>query len=421
MHSDASFPGPLTESAIPCPAPGSAAAHAVASRRSFLGTTLTASTLATMPIGAAFAAGDQRLRVGLVGCGGRGTGAALQAAAADPAVRVVALGDLFADQVASSADLLARGLGPQFECPEERRFFGAQAFRSVIDSGVDVVLLAAPPHVRPLHLEAAIAAGRHVYCEKPVAIDAAGVVRAAAAAMRGHAAGLSLVSGFCFRRDPAMNELVARIRAGEIGRPRAVLAHAAVGLPWRKPQVAGDASGAWRQRNWISFAGLSGGHFVEHHVEAIDRALWLLGDAAPHVAEPAAISKRSAEAAGVGDCPAATAVRYRFADGVTLEASVDRRERGGERRDERVIGTAGTCDLVRGTIGADPAVRQPGGPGRYQATMDALVRGILAGRHVHDGPAMCRSTLAAIMGRTAAETGIPVCWAEMAGNAVPFA
>jgi predicted dehydrogenase len=363
-----------------------------------------------------------------VGCGGRGTGAALQTLQADPSVRVVSLGDVFADQVASAAEVLG-GAGGQFDCPPMRRFVGEDAYQRVIDSGVDVVLLAAPPHVRPLHLEAAVAAGKHVYCEKPVAIDAAGVVRAAAAAARSRAAGLALVSGFCFRRDARTADMVTRIHDGVIGRPRLVQIHAAIGLPWRKPVDNGRASGEWPLRNWISFARFSGGHFVEHHVQAIDRAAWIMGDAAPLTAEGVAGSHTASgwaaggahddDAAGaIGDCAASTAVRYTYAGGRTIEASLDRRERAGDRTVETVTASAGSCDLVRGTIAGGrgwAAVPAPG-PGRFSATMTALIGGILAGRLVHDGDTMCRSTLMAVMGRMAAETGRTVAWSDVAAS-----
>jgi predicted dehydrogenase len=405
------------------------------SRRSFLGGSVAASSAAvvSLPTGGLFAAGEQRLRVGLVGCGGRGTGAALQALEADPAVRVVALGDVFADQVASSAEVLGAA-GERFDCPAAQRFVGQDAYRRVIDSGIDIVLLAAPPHTRPLHLDAAVAAGKHVYCEKPVAIDAAGVVRAAAAAARSRANGLSLVSGFCFRRDARMVEMVARIHDGAIGRPRLVQAHAAVGLPWRQPLEIGRESGEWSLRNWISFARFSGGHFVEQHVQAIDRAAWVMGDVEPLMAEglagsPCDLSWTASRAhhntatGAIGDCPAATAVRYTFADGRVIEASIDRRERAGDRIVETVVGSAGSCDLVRGVIAGRhdwTAVPQPG-PGRFSAAILALVGGILSGRSVHDGDTMCRSTLMAVMGSMAAESGRPLAWSELAGAAARLA
>ena len=405
------------------------------SRRWFLGGTVAASSAAlfSLPTGGLFAAGEQRLRVGLVGCGGRGTGAALQALEADPAVRVVALGDVFADQVASSAEVLGTA-GERFDCPAAQRFVGQDAYRRVINSGVDIVLLAAPPHTRPLHLEAAVSAGKHVYCEKPVAIDAAGVGRAAAAAARSRANGLSLVSGFCFRRDARMVEMVARIHDGAIGRPRLVQAHAAIGLPWRRPLEIGRESGEWPLRNWISFARFSGGHFVEQHVQAIDRATWVMGDVAPLMAEGLAGSScdlrwaarrahHDAATGAIGDCAAATAVRYTYADGRVIEASIDRRERAGDRIVETVVGSAGSCDLVRGVIAGRhdwTAVPQPG-PGRFPAAILALVGGVLSGRSVHDGDTMCRSTLMAVMGSMAAESGRPLAWNELVGAAARLA
>lgn len=413
-HSTAPSAGrPILPAASSLPRPGG---DAGSSRRGFLGGSLAVAGAVSLSPSPVFAGGDQRLRIGLVGCGGRGTGAALQAAAADPAVRVVAMGDIFADQVASAAQLLGRGIGSQFDCPPERRFVGERAFRDVIGSGADLVLLAAPPHVRPLHLEAAVAAGCHVYCEKPAAVDAAGVVRAAAAAVRGRAAGLSLVSGFCFRHDAPTVEVIARIRAGEIGRPVSLHAHAAIGLPWWRPPVAGDAAGAWRLRNWIAFAALSGGHFVEHHVEAIDRAIWLMGDVAPCAAEPLRASPAAGGSGAIGDCAPVTAVRYRFADGATLDASLDRRGRG-DRRIETVSGTDGVCDLVRGAIDGAVTASPPGGPGRHAVAMATLVRAVLAGSVVHEGEAMCLSTMAAVVGRMAADAGRRITWDEIAGQA----
>jgi predicted dehydrogenase len=393
------------------------------SRRGFLGVAVTTPLAARIVAprvasGGGFAAGAERLRVGLIGCGGRGTGAAVQAVAADPAVRLVALGDLFPDQLAAAADLLSRRAGAQFDCPSERRFAGADAFRRVIASGVDVVLLATPPHLRPLHLEAAVAAGKHVYCERPVAIDVKGVVRAAAAAARARAAGLAIVSGFCHRRDARTQACMALVHDGAIGRPLHVEAHAAVGLPWRRPLESGHDPAAWPLRNWVSFRRFSGGHLVEHHVEALDRAAWLLGDEAPVAVEPLPHPEPQGPAAigAIGDCRAGVAVRYLFADGRTILASIDRRQRAGTAVAEMAFGTAGTCDLHAGVIAGSRAqhVLPPPAAGRHQAAMDALVRGILSGRPADDGRTMCQSTLLAILGSEAVETGRRQPWPGLA-------
>ena len=165
-------------------------------------------------------------------------------------------------------------------------------------------------------------------------------------------------------------------------------------------------------------------------MQAIDRATWVMGDVEPLMAEGMASSVCSSNGAhdnvatgAIGDCPAATAVRYTFADGRTIEASIDRRERAGDRIVETVVGSAGSCDLVRGVIAGrhdSTAVPQPG-PGRFSAAILALVGGVLSGRSVHDGDTMCRSTLMAVMGSMAAESGRPLAWNELVGAAARLA
>jgi myo-inositol 2-dehydrogenase/D-chiro-inositol 1-dehydrogenase len=358
--------------------------------------------------------------VGLIGCGGRGTGAALQAAAADPAVRIVALGDLFPDQVISAAHEIARDAAAQFDCPPERRFVGERAYLDLLSAGVDLVLLAAPPHVRPLHVTAAVHAGKHIYCEKPAAIDLPGAHAVAEACAAARRRNLSVMSGLCFRRDEATRSRIEGIRDGAIGRVRAAHVHAAVGLPWHKPAAAGWTAEEWQARNWISFRHFSGGHFVEHHIHALDRALWALGDDCPADAFPATApglrsAARSARPRGweSGDCGGAVAARYVFADGRELHASSSRGI-GSDGRLELVVGTDGRCDLIR-----DPAGPRPAPGGMYQATIDALVRAVRFGSPVDDGGALCRATLVAIMGRMAAESGRPVRWEDVVRHGLP--
>lgn len=390
-------------------------------RRGFLGAVAGGSlTAAVVPAGGAFAGGDERIRVGVIGCGGRGTGAALQAAAADPAVRIVALGDLFADQVSSAAHEIARDAAGQFDCPSERWFVGERAYLDVLAAGVDVVLLAAPPHVRPLHVTAAVHAGKHIYCEKPAAIDLPGAHAVAEACAAARRQKLSVMSGLCFRHDEATRSLIEGLRDGAIGRIRESHVHAAVGLPWHKPAAAGWNAEEWQVRNWISFRHVSGGHFVEHHIHSIDRALWALGDECPVVAFPAAAPRlRSAASVEsrrgweIGDCGGTVAARYAFADGRELHASSSRGI-GSDSRLELAVGTDGRCDLLRASAGPRPAP-----VGMYQATIDALVRAVRSGSPVDDGKTLCRATLVAIMGRMAAESGRPVRWEDVVRRGLP--
>lgn len=363
----------------------------LSSRREFLG--LSAGAMAAgvaAQSGKAMGAGAE-IRIGLIGCGGRGTGAAVQAAAADPGVRIVALGDMFADQVASAAHVLARDAGRQFDCPVRDRFSGADSFRRVLSAGVDAVLIAAPPHLRPLHVEAAVAAGAHVFCETPAAIDVGGVWRVARALTLARAAGLTIASGLHSRRDGGLMAIVEQVRAGAIGDVRRVDVQARLGMPWRVPARAAWSSAELRLRNWISEDAYSGGHFVERHVHALDRGLWVLGDRPPVVAEPLPIRSRDS-----------VAVCLRFADGAELRATSVRDGEATRPVRERVAGSGGSQRLPPAIDGR-----------RFQATMDAFLRSIRSASEMDDTGILVRASLVAIMGRLASFSGLPVHWEEM--------
>jgi len=409
------------------PGKSNAGRSAVVSRRGVLGISASIAAAAALPrqsLGGGFFSGvSQSIRVGVIGCGGRGTGAALQAAAACADLRVVALADLYADQIASSAALLSRGLGARFDCPEERRFIGTGAHAELLSSGVDLVLLTAPPHVRPLHFRAAVEAGVHIYCEKPVAVDLPGLQAVIASCLAARRSGLAVVSGFCHRRDGRTVQTMERIREGGIsvlGEPLLLHAHARIGLPWWRPCDPCRGQDEIRQRNWISFSDLSGGHFVEHHVHAIDRGLWALGDQTPLAVSPEPAGFRrpvgSDRAALPGDCAEFTGVRFSFADGSLLHASCSRAPVVGSRLVETASGSKGSCDILRHVFLAasrtsgEPELEMPRSGGMYQTTMTALVDAIRSDQTPDDGGFMCRSTLAAIAGRMAAESGREVLW-----------
>ena len=373
---------------------------------------------------AAFGAGGRTLRVGVIGCGGRGTGAAMQAAIADPAVRVVALADLFEDQVASSAAVLERSLGDRFQAPPERRYVGPGAALELIGAGVDVVILAGPPSTRPAHLEAAVTAGLHVWCETPAAIDPAGLSRFAAGLDVAEANGLVVASGLCSRFSSPTVSTMERVLDGAVGTIRSLSLHHDGGLPWWKPLPATASAAEQLERNWISYASRSGGSFLEHHVHALDRALWLLGNDEPVAVER--VGQSAAPAAGHGgDVPEAVRVRYRFASGVVLDASCRRSATPGSGTAETVIGSHGRADLLGGTVEeAGKTLWQadrcrPGDAGAmYQAGIDAFLRTIRSGLADRDdtgtgttlsGRRLLRATGLAVMGRMAAE-GRSIAW-----------
>ena len=164
------------------------------------------------------AAGSDMLKVGLIGCGGRGTGAASQALKADSNVKLTAMGDVFGDRLQQSLKSLSRmeELTSKIDVPVERQFVGFDAYQRVLESGVDVVLLATPPHFRPIHLQAAVAAGKHVFAEKPCAVDAPGVHSVLRSCEQAKTKNLSIVSGLCLRYHEPYREAISRIRMGRL-------------------------------------------------------------------------------------------------------------------------------------------------------------------------------------------------------------
>src|SRR5260221_3668321 len=194
-------------------------------RREFLKTSaLVGGVLAApaiLPTSVLGAGKSDTIKVGLIGCGGRGSGAASQALNADPNVELTAMGDAFEDQLQKSLQSLQKSHGEKVKVTPERSFVGLDAYQKVIDSGVDVVLLATPPGFRPVHLKAAVEAGKHVFCEKPMATDAPGVRSVLESVKMARAKNVSLVAGFCWRRDAARREFYKRIHDGAIGDVRA--------------------------------------------------------------------------------------------------------------------------------------------------------------------------------------------------------
>src|SRR4051794_17948067 len=390
------------------------------SRREFLQAAAAASSLAAIP--AVHAAGSDTLRVGLIGCGDRGTGAASQALAADSNVQLVAMADAFEDRIENSLDNLRRDekVGSKVAVGPENRFVGFDAYQKLIASGVDVVLLCTPPHFRPIHLRAAVEAGVHVFAEKPVAVDARGVRAVLEACERAKAKRLSVVSGLCLRYDNGFRETVGRIRDGAIGDVVTLLANDYRGGRWNKPKQPGWTEMLYQMRNWYNFTWLSGDFNVEQHVHFLDVCAWAMGDRYP------------ANAIGMGGRQALTgpeygqiydhfSVVYEYEGGARLVSNC--RQQPGCKTDlsVRVLGTRGQADLSERRKGL--RIRSEGkewvfdGPANamYQAEHDALFAGIRDGRPLNNGEYMSRSTLLAIMGRMAAYTGQQVTW-EMALN-----
>jgi myo-inositol 2-dehydrogenase/D-chiro-inositol 1-dehydrogenase len=377
----------------------------------------------------AHAAGSDILRVGLIGCGSRGTGAAANAVNADPGARLVAMADAFGDRLEGSLKLLKERFPDQVDVDKSRCFVGFDAYKDLIASGVDVVLMAAPPHFRPLHLAAAIEAGKHVFAEKPVGVDATGVRSVLASCELAKKKDLCVVSGLCWRYDTVIRETIKRVHDGAIGDIVAVQTTRNLGYLWHRPRQPEWTEMEFQMRNWYYFTWLSGDHNVEQQIHGIDKCSWALQDKPP--AKAWAISGRQVRVdPKYGDIYDHLAVVYEYDNGTRMYALA--RQQPGCYNDysEWLIGTKGRCDLQKGRItgetnwsygqqagdlsGNSPKkIRKGGLRPMHQVEQDELFAAIRSGKCINNGEYMCQSTLLAILGRTAGYTGQEITWEQM--------
>jgi predicted dehydrogenase len=385
------------------------------SRRDFLksGTaTIAAGSLAGVLSSARMvhAAGNETLKIGLVGCGGRGTGAAMNALRADDNVKLTAMADLFEDQVQRgrvNVRNAAQGenLGDKFAVEDDHCFHGFDAYQRVMESDVDVVVLASTPHFRPRHLAAAIAAGKHVFCEKPVAVDAPGVRSVLETVHKAKAENLSIVSGLCWRYDYGVRETIKRIKDGAIGDLVAINTNYLTGTLWHRGRKPEWSEMEYQIRNWLYFTWLSGDHIVEQHIHSLDKAVWLMDDQLP------------ARCFGLGGRQVRTeekwgniydhhAVCYEYPNGLKVFAYTRQMSGCWNQVDDFVYGTQGTAQLLDFSIrGKDQWKYSGPQPSMYDVEHKELFAGIRSGNCINNGVYMAHSTLMAIMGRMACYTG----------------
>lgn len=412
----------MTANAHPLPPCGS---NDNLTRRGFLKTSGAAATGTLLApylafSGRAAAAGNDTLRVGLVGCGGRGTGAANQALKADKNVVLTALGDVFKDQVNGSLKSLREAVPDRVQVDPDHQFVGLDAYQKVIDSGVDVVLLCSPPGFRPAHLKAAVAAGKHIFCEKPVATDAPGIRTVLECAEIAKQKKLAWMSGFCWRYDFPRREFFKRIHDGALGELRAIYGTYYTGpvkpMPPASERKAGMSDLEWQLHNWYNFVWICGDSLVEQAVHSVDKMAWAMKDEMPTKA--VAVGGRQIPAHG-GNIFDHFEVNYEYKDGA--RGFLGCRQQSGcySENNDYLLGAKG-IGLIRGgriEIKADGAPWRYNGPTNdmYQTEHDELFASIRSGKPINDAVWMTNSCLMAIMGRMAAYTGQEITW-DMALN-----
>ncbi len=381
------------------------------SRRDFIKTSA-ALGAASLAVGTnrIFAAGSDKVRIGLIGCGGRGTHDATKCLNSTENVELVAMGDLFKDRLDRCRRTLTRNLKDKVKVPEDKCFIGWDAHKKVVACDeVDMVILTEPPHFRPQHLKAAIEGGKHVFMEKPVAVDPVGVRSVIASAELADQKNLTIVAGTQMRRISHLVEGIKAIHDGAIGElvgGQCVRLGGGM-LTWgQKERQPGWSDMEWQLRRWLFMTWLSGDFIVEMHVHNLDVMNWAFNG--PPVQCVGMGGREVRKAPEYGNVYDHFAVEYEYPNGVRVEYMGSQIDKVFNRNDQRLVGTKGRAytDFGRVVIEGqnkteyawdriDPCLKQ-------HADQIAAIR---QGKRLNEGRRIAESTLTSIMGRMSAFTG----------------
>ena len=355
----------------------------------------------------------EKLSIGIVGCGGRGTRGVAEAIRGNPNYELKAMGDLFEDQLERSlrrlrdSDEFEPEVKKQIQVAPENRYLGYDAYKKVIDSGVDVVFLHTPPGWRPLHFEYAVNANKHVFAEKPLATDCMGAQKVIRLAKQSEQKKLTVVIGAQRRYQKEYVESVQRIRDGEIGDVVATYANWISGPVIKGADYADkldQQSLAWQQRAWYSHVWICGDQIVEQHLHNIDVINWVMGDTHPVsvVASGGAVWRPREKL--YGNIYDHVYADFEYANGVRMSSHCRQYpERRVRRVNELVVGTRG-----RSTVRDLGTPSQTSPYVQEHIDMVASING--TGPYKNEALAVAYSTMTAIMGRESAYAGIEVTW-----------
>lgn len=403
------------------------------SRRSFIQTAAIGAAGSSLLLNSplmrnAHAAGrDETLKVALIGCGGRGTGAAVQALHTEGPVKLWAMADAFENRLQLSLKSLQKGLPARYDrdktgsladridVPPERQFIGLDAYKKAIDSGVDVVILTGPPGFRPQHFEYAVKAGKHVFMEKPVATDAHGIRRVLAAAKQAQEKNLKVGVGLQRHHQASYQEALRRINDGQIGDLISMRCFWNTSAPAKTPVGPEESISELQHqvRNWYFFDWLSGDHICEQHVHNLDVCNWVKG---AHPIKAEGMGGRQVRTGKLyGNIYDHHAVIYTYPDGTTMHSYCRQIPGCSNRVAEIVEGTKGHADLdsVRCVLssGSDTLWQsERGGKNPYQVENDVLYHAIRNDLPHNEAENGAFSTMTAIIGRMATYSGQVIDW-----------
>ncbi len=378
----------------------------------------------------AHAAGDDTIKIALIGCGGRGSGAVKDAAnaAKDAGVKIklVCMADAFEDRLASSLKTLKGELGDVVDVAKDKQFVGFDAYKQALDSGIDMAFLATPPGFRPIHFEAAINAGKNVFMEKPVATDAAGVRKVLAAAKVAKEKNLAVGVGLQRRHEAGYIDTIKRLHDGAIGDITSMRAYWNGSTPWchTREELTKKAGRElpefeYQMRNWYYFTWICGDHIVEQHIHNLDVINWLK-DGYPVMAR------------GMGGCQVRKgkdygetfdhhAVQFEYADGSICYSECRHIPNTWTSVTEHCVGTKGKADISAHKIsvaGGEDWKSKAKGKNPYVQEHEDLFKSIVAGKPNNEAERGALSTMTSIFGRMATYSGKQLKWEDALNSSI---
>lgn len=375
-----------------------------------------AAALSSMPVSHVFAAGSDVIKIALIGCGGRGTGATFDAFASGQNIKLVAMADAFADNLEQTYGTLKEKFGDKVDVPDSRKYVGFDGYKAAIKDA-DVVLLATPPGFRPAHFEEAVKEGKHVFMEKPVAVDIPGVRRVLEAAAEAKKKKLNVVVGLQRRYQTNYRETIKRIQDGAIGDVLSGQVYWNSGGVWVRPRKPGQTEMEYQMRNWFYFNWLCGDHLVEQHVHNIDIANWVKDKYPISIQGTGSRAHRTGKE--YGEIYDNFALELTYDDGSVIYSQCRHFEGVSNRVDETFQATKGRAYLSAGNQGIlwdaqgneiyrhDPK----GNPNAYQQEHKELFAAIAKNEYSFDDAQYgAYSTLTGIIGRIACYTGKTIKW-----------
>ncbi len=386
------------------------------SRRTFLKTGTAATAAATVPANLALSrsanvGGSDTIRIGLVGCGGRGTSAAKQAMNTEGNVELVALGDAFGNRLDQCLAGCKEKHPDKTKVADDKKFLGFDAYKRVIDSGIDMVLLTTPPGFRPLHFEAAIEAGKHVFMEKPVAVDAPGVRRILKSSELAREKQLAVAVGLQRRHEEAYRETMKELKDGLIGDLMFSRVYWNGGGVWKHTRKDGESEMEYQMRNWYYFNWICGDHIVEQHIHNLDVINWLLDDFPVSAQGQGGRLVRTGK--DTGQIYDHHMIEYTYANGHKMISQCRHMPETASNVSEHVHGTKGYANISRARIfdtAGEKIFQSRGKRGGHQQEHHNLFADIRNGVLPNEGEYGAKSTMTAILGRLATYTGKVIKW-----------